>query len=78
MAGLQFLADRPCLASTQSLISSSTSSYSSHAPSADQKHQKQSQFLSSFSKVLFIYLFLKFLDFMLCNDEIIMLWKSSK
>jgi hypothetical protein len=34
-----------------------------------------SKFFSSFSKVLFI---LKFLDFILCNDEINMLWKRSK
>jgi hypothetical protein len=27
---------------------------------------------------LFVYLFLKFLDFILCNDEINMLWKRSK
>jgi hypothetical protein len=27
---------------------------------------------------LFIYLFLKFLDFILCNDEINMLWKRNK
>jgi hypothetical protein len=27
---------------------------------------------------LFIYLFLKFLDFILCNDEIEMMWKMSK
>jgi hypothetical protein len=26
----------------------------------------------------FFYLFLKFLDFILCNDEINMIWKSSK
>jgi hypothetical protein len=44
---------RPCLASTQSLHSSSTSSCSYHAHSTNQKHQKQSKFLSSFSKFLF-------------------------
>jgi hypothetical protein len=38
--GHQSLADRPCLASTQSLLSSSTSSCSYHAHSTDQKHQK--------------------------------------
>jgi hypothetical protein len=65
-AGHQSLADWPCLASTQYLFSSSISSYSSHAHSID---QKQSQFLSSFSKFLFIY----FLDFIICNDEINML-----
>jgi hypothetical protein len=54
-ASHQSLADRPCLASTQSLLSSSTSSCSYHAHSTDQKHQKQSQFFSSFSKVFFIY-----------------------
>jgi hypothetical protein len=43
--------------SIQSLLSNSTSSCSSHAYSTCQKHQKQSQFLSSFSKVPFIYLF---------------------
>jgi hypothetical protein len=50
------------LASTQSLLSSSTSSCS-------YKHQKQTQFLSSFSKILF-------LDFILGNDEINMMWKG--
>jgi hypothetical protein len=55
-AGHQYLAHWLCLSSTQSLLSSSTSSCSSHAHSIDQKHQKQSQFLSSFFKVyLFIY-----------------------
>jgi hypothetical protein len=38
--GHQSLADRPCLASTQSLLSSSTSSCSYHAHSTNQKHQK--------------------------------------
>jgi hypothetical protein len=77
LAGHQSLADRPCLASTQSLLSSSTSYCSSHAHSTDQKHKKQSQFLSSFSKVL-LFIFLKFLDFILCNDEINMMWIRSK
>jgi hypothetical protein len=77
LASHQSLADRPYLASTQSLLSSSTSSCSYHAHSTDQKHQKQGKFLSCFSKVLFIF-FLKFLDFILCNDEIKMLWKRSK
>jgi hypothetical protein len=76
VAGNLSLADRPCLASTQPLVSSSTSSCSYHAHSTDQKHQKQSKFLSSFSNVLFIYS--KNLDFILCNDEINMLWKMSK
>jgi hypothetical protein len=71
------LANQPCLASTQSLLSASTLSCSSQAQSSDQKHQKQSQFLSSFSKVLFIYLFFK-IDFILYNDEINMPWKRSK
>jgi hypothetical protein len=71
-AGRQSLADRPCLACTKSILSFSTSSCFYHAHSTDQKHQKLSQFLSSFSKVLF---FLKYSDFMLCNDEINMLWK---
>jgi hypothetical protein len=43
-----------------------------------QKHQKQTQFLSSFSKILFIFYFFEILDFILCNDEINMLWKRSK
>jgi hypothetical protein len=34
-------------------------------------------FTSFFSKVLFIYFF-KFLNIILCNDEINMLWKRSK
>jgi hypothetical protein len=38
--GHQSLADRPCLASTHSLLSSSTPSCSYHADSTDQKHQK--------------------------------------
>jgi hypothetical protein len=47
------------LTSTQSLLSSSTLSCSSHAHFTDQKHQKKSQFLSSFFKVfLFIFEFL--------------------
>jgi hypothetical protein len=80
LAGNHSLADRPCLVATQSLLLSSTSSCSYRTHSTDQKHQKQSKFLSSFSKVfyLFIYLFLKFLDFILCNDEIEMMWKMSK
>jgi hypothetical protein len=45
------------LASTQTLLSSSTSYCSSHAHSTDQRHQKQTQFLSSFPFFLFIYLF---------------------
>jgi hypothetical protein len=65
------------LASIQHLLSSSTSSYSYLAHSTNQKHQKQSKFLPSFSKVLFAY-FLKFSDFILCNDEINMMWKRSK
>jgi hypothetical protein len=56
----QSLADQPCLASTQSLLLSSTSSCSYHAHSTDRKHQKESQFLSSFLKVLFIYFFESF------------------
>jgi hypothetical protein len=36
----QSLTDRPCLTSTQFLLSSSTSSCSYHAHSTDQKHQK--------------------------------------
>jgi hypothetical protein len=55
LAGHQSLADWTSFVSTQSLLSSSTSSCSYHAHSTDQKHQNQSQFLSSFSKVLFIY-----------------------
>jgi hypothetical protein len=55
LTGHQSLADWPCLASTQSLLSSSTSSCSYHAHSTNQKHQKQSQFISSFFKVIFIY-----------------------
>jgi hypothetical protein len=74
LAGHRSLADRPCLASTQSLLSSSTSYCSSHAHSTDQNHQKQTQFISSVSK----FIFLKFLDFILCNDEINMMWKRSK
>jgi hypothetical protein len=74
-AGPPPLADRSCLASTEPLFSSSTSSCSYHAHSTEQKHQKQSEFLSSFFKVLFIYFFS---DFILCNDEINMLWKRSK
>jgi hypothetical protein len=76
-ASHQSLADRPCLASTQSLLSSLTQSCSYHAHSIDQKRQKYRKFLSSFFKVLFIY-FLNFFDFILCNDEINMLWKRSK
>jgi hypothetical protein len=57
LASHQSLADRQSLASTQSLLSPSTSSCSSHAYSTDQKHQKQSQFISSFFNILFIYLF---------------------
>jgi hypothetical protein len=75
--GHHSLGDRPCLASTQPLLSFSTSSWSYNAHSTDQKHQKQSKFLLSFSKVIFIYFF-KFLYFILCNDEINMLWKRSK
>jgi hypothetical protein len=59
-ASHQSLADQPCLAFTQPLLSSSTSSCSYYAHSTDQKYQKESKFLSSFSKVLFI-IFLKFL-----------------
>jgi hypothetical protein len=80
----QSLADRPpiigrpaMLGLHSMLLSSSISSYSSHAHSTDQKYQKQSQFLSSFPK-FFLYIFLKFVDFILCNDEIDMLWKRSK
>jgi hypothetical protein len=73
-AGHHSLADRPCLASTQSLLSSSTSSCSCHAQSTDQKHQKQSKFLPFFSKVIFLF----FVFFILCNDEINMLWKRTK
>jgi uncharacterized ion transporter superfamily protein YfcC len=58
------------LASTRLPLSFFTTSCSSHAHSTDQKHQKQSKFPSSFSKVLFIYLFLKFLDFMICNGAL--------
>jgi hypothetical protein len=54
-------------------FSSYTSSFSYHDHFTDQKHIKQSQFLSSF---LFIYF--KFLDFILYNDEINMLWKRKK
>jgi hypothetical protein len=63
-AGHHSLADRECLASTQSLFSSSTSSCSYHAHSTDQKHQKQSKFLSFFSK-FFLFIYLKILDFIL-------------
>jgi hypothetical protein len=59
------------------LLSSSTSSCSYHADSTNKKYQKQSKFLSSFSKVHFIYLF-DFFDFILCNDEINMRWERSK
>jgi hypothetical protein len=79
LADHQSLADWPCLASTQSQLSSSTSSCSYHAHSTDQKHQKQSKFLSSFFQSSFyLFTFLKFLDFILRNDEINMLWKRSK
>jgi hypothetical protein len=69
LAGHKSLAERPLLASTQLSLSFFTTSCSSHAHSTDQKHQKQSKFPSSFSKVLFIS-FVKFLDFMICNDVI--------
>jgi hypothetical protein len=45
------------LASIQSLLSSSTSYCSSHAHSTDQKHQKQTQFISSVSKFIFFEIF---------------------
>ena len=35
---------------------------------SDQKHQKQDNFPSFFSKVSFIYLFFEIFDFMTCND----------
>jgi hypothetical protein len=53
--GHRSLADRPFLASNQSVFSSSTLSCAYHTRSTDQKHQKKSKFLSSFSNVLFIY-----------------------
>jgi hypothetical protein len=37
----------------------------------------KAKFLSSFSKVLFIYFF-EIFYFILCNDEVNMLWKRSK
>jgi hypothetical protein len=58
------------LAFTQFLLSSS----SYHAHSSDQNHQKQSKFLLPFSK-FFLFIIFNFLDFILCNDEINMLWK---
>jgi hypothetical protein len=59
----QIFANQPCLPSTQSLLSSSTSSCSYHAHSTDQKYQKQCKFISSFSKVLFIYYFIEIFRF---------------
>jgi hypothetical protein len=55
------------LASTLPQLSPSTSSCSPRAQTTNQKHKKQGNFPSFFSKVLFIYLFLIF-DFMACND----------
>jgi hypothetical protein len=78
-ASHQYLSDRPCLVSTQPLLLSSTSSCSYNGHSTDQNHQKQSKFLSSFSKALFIYYYyFEILYFILRNDEINMLWKRSK
>jgi hypothetical protein len=42
------------------------SSCSPHAQTTNQKHQKQGNLPSFFSKVHFIYLFI--FDFMTCND----------
>jgi hypothetical protein len=39
--------------------------------------KSKANFFHPFSK-LFLFIFLKFLDFILCNDEINMLWKRSK
>jgi hypothetical protein len=56
------------LASTLSQLSPSTSSCSPRAQTTDQKHQKQGNFPSFFSKVPFIYFLFEIFDFMTCND----------
>jgi hypothetical protein len=55
LASHQSLADWPCLASTQSLFSSSTPSCSYHAHSIDQKHQNKANFFHPFSKFFLLF-----------------------
>jgi hypothetical protein len=78
-AGHQSLAGRSCLSSTQPLLSSSTSSCSNHVDSTDQKHQTKGNSFHPFPKFyLLLLLLFEFFDFILCNDEVNMLWKRSK
>jgi hypothetical protein len=60
-AGHPFWPTDQALASTLPELSPSPSSCSPHVQTTDQKLQKQCNFPSFFSKVPFIYLFLKFL-----------------
>jgi hypothetical protein len=64
-AGHPFWPAGQALASTLPQLSPSTSSSSPCAQTTDQKHQKQVNFPSFFSKLPFIYYFF---DFMTCND----------
>jgi hypothetical protein len=63
------LAKWPQLASTQLPLSFFTTSCSSHAHSTDPKASKVKQISFIFFQSS-IYFFLKFLDFMICNDAI--------
>jgi hypothetical protein len=68
VTGHPFWLTGQALASTLPQLSPSTSSCSPDAQTTDQKHQKQDNFPSFFSKVSFIYLFFEIFYFMTCND----------
>jgi hypothetical protein len=72
--GHQSLADRPCLASTQSLLSSSTHLAPIMLTPLTKSIKSKANSFHPFPK-LFLFIFLKFLGFILHNDEINMLWK---
>jgi hypothetical protein len=73
--GHQSLADKPCMASTQSLLSSSTSSSPIMLTPLTKSIKSKANSFHLFPKFFLFILFLKLLDFILGNDEINMLWK---